>query len=492
MGSYDLVKRVLVAGMISAGTLFVILGLSYGESRAVVLGIFCIAWVIIALRAHLFSASVLMLITSIPFNITYTIPYLLDNAYVNGIFVNYLAPSLSIIDLFAVLTVFTFLLTGNIKKEQKLLLSVLTGYLVFHTILFHDLTVIIQSFRWLAYITSSMAIFAWLRTDVGGQKISVGQSINKIYSIIKILLLLSTTQLILGIFQLIGGTSIGLGFIGESIVAAGRADSSSIALKGDLYLRAYGTFPHPNLYAGYAVFCIILSVGFIETISQTKWMSKFRQYFVSIALIITSILAVLISFSHAGYLVLLISCFVVVIGLFLRKRVSQKHKFSNASLMQLSTISPSLNTSDIDMKIPFLAKDRSIYERILLIESSIRYLGDHYLLGVGNGNFTKYFYEYAPVGISGLTMLQPVHNIFILIFVEHGIFFGGLLTLLFLGYMLISAIRTRLSLVYILVIVTILFIGNVDHYFLTLSQGLMVFFMILGLPYLYLWSSEEL
>jgi O-antigen ligase len=78
--------------------------------------------------------------------------------------------------------------------------------------------------------------------------------------------------------------------------------------------------------------------------------------------------------------------------------------------------------------------------------------------------------------------LQPVHNIFLLVLVESGLIgLIGFLMFLF-GPILLhkpSNLLTKSQGVGLLLI--IIFLGMVDHYFLTLPQGQRVLFLVWGL-----------
>ena len=72
---------------------------------------------------------------------------------------------------------------------------------------------------------------------------------------------------------------------------------------------------------------------------------------------------------------------------------------------------------------------------------------------------------------------QPVHNIYLLIAAETGLL--GLMAFLFFLYLLIKK-KPRLT-IFCLLLVSFLIIGLFDHFFWTLQQGQMVFWLILGI-----------
>ncbi|MCK4919376.1 MAG: O-antigen ligase family protein, partial [Candidatus Pacebacteria bacterium] len=84
---------------------------------------------------------------------------------------------------------------------------------------------------------------------------------------------------------------------------------------------------------------------------------------------------------------------------------------------------------------------------------------------------------------------QPAHNIYFLIASEVGII-GLLFFLLFVVYVTLNSIKivsretisnSKLSHYLLVIVMTFLFIGMFDHYFWTLQQGQLIFWLVLAL-----------
>ena len=190
----------------------------------------------------------LFIILSLPLNITYQQPIEFSNTLVNNIHVNYLVPTLSVIDLGVFLFFFASLIENNFvfKKiyiKYKLPLLLFLVFLVAQNIFFRDILVSLNSVRFFAYILAFLILVEEFQKN--GIK-------RKEIIIVSLFLLISTVlQAMIGYIQFEKGVSLGLNFFGESKVAAGLLGSSFVSLSGNEILRSYGTFPHPNMLAGF-------------------------------------------------------------------------------------------------------------------------------------------------------------------------------------------------------------------------------------------------
>jgi O-antigen ligase len=79
-------------------------------------------------------------------------------------------------------------------------------------------------------------------------------------------------------------------------------------------------------------------------------------------------------------------------------------------------------------------------------------------------------------------LIQPVHNIFLLVLSETGLI--GFCLFIYLFYVmirnLITAKKIKEKKYLLMLIFTVVFLGSFDHYFLTIQQGQLLFAVILG------------
>jgi O-antigen ligase len=102
------------------------------------------------------------------------------------------------------------------------------------------------------------------------------------------------------------------------------------------------------------------------------------------------------------------------------------------------------------------------------------------VFGIGVNNF---FNNLAvPKEQTDLSFVQPVHNIFLLVFSETGII--GFCFFVYLFYKVLRKVFYRFtkkgSKYILLLIFSIIFLGFFDHYFLTIQQGQILLSIIFG------------
>ena len=126
----------------------------------------------------------------------------------------------------------------------------------------------------------------------------------------------------------------------------------------------------------------------------------------------------------------------------------------------------------------------SVTDRLDYLAQAKSMIGSHWLLGVGEGNYTYNLYQNNAAKTPW--HYQPVHNIFMLIFAELGIvgliIFLIFLISLFLNFRIICRREKDYSHVdNIVFLTTILIIGCFDHYLWTSYVGAMVLFICFAL-----------
>lgn len=405
------------------------------------------------LTENLSLSFLLFLLLALPFNITYQLPVSFEKSLVEGISVNYLIPTLSILD-FGIGIFLTILIMKRRKdlkkvwKDYKYPLTFLILFLLFHNIVLRNPAVLLSSLRIFTYsLTLPILLNQWKREK---------EKIN--YKYISIILLLSVTiQGLLGLSQFLRGSSMGLNFLGESQGVAGLVGSSFVSLGGEVFLRASGTFPHPNILAGF----FLLALYFAYDIAKK---TEKKERLIAYLTMVFSTIFVLFTFSR-----ITIFLFFVSICVFLLSRIYLKRKHMSFTL-------PLLFERFLNI---FSLEDSSWVDRINLAKASFVVIKNNWILGVGSGNFVKGMEGFSPVTSRSLPLLQPVHNIFLLLFSEIGI-----LGVFSLGYFLFEILKKnykRVTLFGVLIFFSVFVIGMFDHYFVSLAQGEVMFLLFLFL-----------
>ena len=257
-----------------------------------------------------------------------------------------------------------------------------------------------------------------------------------------------------GIFWWLGERSFNLATPGIALAQVGN----------HLLLRPYATFSHPNSLAGFLLVSLLLLWGARESF-KNKGFFKLALLFLGLTLFLT--------FSFAAYLGAGLALII-----FLWQKWRQKSgllpKIGVGAMLLLYIIAILFSVK------AGLVEQKSLNERLVLAQNALVLIKKRPLLGVGLGNFIPAQAETLPFVRQDVNLLQPVHNIYLLIASETGL--AGLLVFIVMIIYLIKAVFLKLSsdsfILYALCL--ILFLGLFDHYWLTLPQNFLLFAVVLG------------
>ena len=376
------------------------------------------------------------------------------NSYIFGIRVDYLAPAVYFTDLL----VCFFILLVFLKYKKNF-----TGFLNNHKTLFL-LTFVVAILNTMYSVDLYTTLFSWLKYL---KLVFFGISIylSKI-DLQKDMLTPLTYSLLtftgLSFLQLYGGKTIGGIFylLGERTFSIYTPGISTINFFGNEILRGYSTFSHPNSMAGFFGLSIILLLGsrslvqnkhkFFMAINIAGLFATFSLWAIFILFILLSYWYFANNFENkkVPYLIFLVA----VTGSFLLMIASRNSMVTS----QLSS---------------------SLSERIELLKVSGGAVAANPLTGTGLGNFVRVLQTFK-VDNNIAWRLQPVHNVFALLFSETGTV-GVLLFSLLLLKILANIDITKTQ--YILGIAFVLLTGVADHYWLTLQQNNLLAVLLIGL-----------
>jgi len=123
--------------------------------------------------------------------------------------------------------------------------------------------------------------------------------------------------------------------------------------------------------------------------------------------------------------------------------------------------------------------EKPVQERIQLIKFSLEMIKSNPILGVGLNNFIVRLPEYWQSG--QIRLLQPVHNIYLLILAE-----TGLVGLIIFLWFLVLTFRKLLEIgswKLVIPLMAILLTGVADHYWFTLQQNQLLATIVFGLAW---------
>lgn len=384
-------------------------------------------------------------------------------AFVNGIRIDYLSPTLYLSDIFVILFIVLHIV-NNFREILKLISESILLPLFFVSLLISSF--VAQGFDTSIYWSIKaieMILFAFCVSNF----IFIKKSFIKI---IDVLVFAAFLQSIIAIFQFIFQSSLGgpLYFLGERSFSVNTIGISTFISNGKEILRAYGTFPHPNVLAFFLSVTLVFAVSSILKLKTEK-----RVYLYSF-LSLPIFLALLLTASR----VIIFLTLIVLILLFIKSK-----KYILYSILGLIIISSLylLLFSGRFLSIGPIFEAISI--RVDLIKVSLKLLNENPLFGVGLNNtfLSTEFNNSLPI----YARFQPVHNIYLQIILQIGLF-GGLITALFLWRLVSMAKRLFIksifpSFVVGLLVFEILIIGLFDHFPVTLQQGMLLTAFLLGL-----------
>ena len=259
-------------------------------------------------------------------------------------------------------------------------------------------------------------------------------------------------------------------WFGERRFLLGNLGIAEMRVGNEAWVRAYGTFSHPNSLAGFLLLAWIWwrksnlpPAPFFDKTGENKFIVNRIFYWV-------------VNWSALLGIVLAGSRTVWVLSILILIQETRNEKQELKGVVEKVLIGIGLVTmvlrivgNEYELKSFLGGWDKDSWsKRVSLVVSAKNMFIDSPFLGIGNGNFVSVLPKYQEKNIF---WLQPVHNIFLLILSEIGIFGVVLLCKMF------GKIRKKNWQILGIIIVT----GMLDHYWVTLPQNFWLAAIILGL-----------
>jgi O-antigen ligase len=420
--------------------------------------------------------------------------------------VDYLSPTIFLTDILIGLTLIFWFIDLAFTKQKIFLKTNKLKYINF--ILFLTLVTI----NIIASGNHIVSIMIWLRVF---EYLSFGLyiilNIPKLINIYKLLAGSIIWSSLLALSEFIFQRSIGgiFWWLGErtfTVDTPGIARAEVCGLFNyscKLILRPYASFPHPNVLGGYisVLFPILIYLFIKYGYTSQKIINKIILF---ILLILIPFITLLVTFSRGAEIAFFCEIVIAFVWWIIRRlrnkelsykrevriyssnedNLNRSEKFSlrsnNNKLRRLlnKIILPLLILSSVTGIIIFViltvihgnsVSDESIVVREQLNSVAIYMIKEKPIFGVGLGNFLLNLPR--QVVTREIYFLQPVHNIYLLLISEIGIF--GIIIIASFILSIKYSIRNnyKFKLLNILPIIGILIIGLFDHYPLTLLQG---------------------
>ncbi len=283
----------------------------------------------------------------------------------------------------------------------------------------------------------------------------------------------------IAILQFIKGGTLGLWILGERTFTISTPGIAKFDFHGLEFLRPYGSFPHPNVLAGFMlIVVIVLSLWGSGVSRRLQNLNKKDSGQAGMMLLIAS------SFL-AGLTIFLTMSRTTMAAGFIVILVLIRRKWLILMGLLILILSPVLFTRFSSL---FNFDNLTLLRREELIGNAWQIFLQHPIFGVGLNNFIQV--QASDLAIGPSRFLQPVHNIVLLTLSESGLV--GLIGLIALvGYPIIRILNFKFlifnlnsnfkfQISNLLPWLIIIFLGLFDHYFLTLPQGYRLFFLVWG------------
>ncbi len=282
----------------------------------------------------------------------------------------------------------------------------------------------------------------------------------------------SIAPVVLGLYQWFLQSTFGSTLFGLSEHLPSQAGASIVAA-GEIgrWLRAYGPFPHPNIFAGYLV--LIALVTFL----YTNYIQSSRERIAVGILHVFTVFILCTTFSRSA----IFAYFFLVLG-FGIYAVIHRAKLLFGILGVGITIACSFFGIYHDLVrvrvVPVsVSETRSIDERQAGIGIAQQLFMQHPVFGFGGGMSVSAWHA-LDSSLPGY-VYQPVHVVPLVVLVEYGVVGFLLLLCSLVGFIMVAA--SNRTFVALGLLVPVMCIGVFDHYFATLYPGILIFFAYFGI-----------
>ena len=328
-----------------------------------------------------------------------------------------------------------------------------------------------------------LALYFFVKLLLGGGLFLMvrGMEID-VKKVVFVLLAAGVIQSGIGVAQFLYQESPASSILGISSHQAWQVGSSVLKIDSGRFLRAYGTFPHPNVLGGFLGAILVMSIMYyVSGIKYKRSWKCVTEIAAMLSGVLILFLGLILTFSRTAWLgvILGITVYYVVSIRYQVWEIRIRFYKILTALALASLVFGYILSEQIFPRFDTVTIERegSVSERIASLQDAQMLIGEYPLVGVGAGNFTAAIMDKNPD--RPVWDIQPAHNVFLLIWSELGLvglllFVGFLVSSLFL--ILKSKIINHTSAILIVLIPSLL----LDHWLWTSHFGLLFMFLLLG------------
>lgn len=425
----------------------------------------------------------LILVFVLPFNFRYILNF--ENTQELLFFKESLVYSLYLFDLLFLIILPLWLLKRFKVLKDKGFLLLIAIYLLLNSffIAFSLFPALYSSLRILEVL-----LFFLIFIDVAKNRKFFNQSVYLIF-------LSGVIQSIIALFQFIFQKSLNLKYFGESVLNPEILGVAKLEIEGEKFIRAYGTFPHPNLLGTFlflsliAGLCFVLNRNFKIPFKFPKKLKKIDLSAFNLKLIqkihfhtglMLIFIGIIVTFSRSIWLITVYLGFLMMLRYFkylLNKKYLLKYLLPIVIFLTITLIG--FNQFIPARLCSVNCQDQSLALRQEYTHFSKLIIQNNFILGIGVGQFASEFKKINPSSLAEWN-IQPVHNLYLLIWSEVGLI-GFLLIFLFVAKNTAFVDLSIKNELFLMVFGGFIILGIFDHYFWTIPQGQFIFWLTLAL-----------
>ncbi len=289
----------------------------------------------------------------------------------------------------------------------------------------------------------------------------------------------AVVEMVIGFLQFKAQKSIGLLYLGESVFGGLIPGTATFYFLGQKLVRVPGTFLHPNILGAFLVLSSLIVLYYALKSHRFKEVLGWSVFYYGINLFL------LFTFSRSSIATVLF--FTLIYFLYMRAW-SRMQGMMIVAVWGLIFLTLSLMFGSVLVaRFENSFNEYSYKHRVVYNEIGTEVVVERPLLGAGIGNFVSYAYQeklYQARNLNTSYLYQPIHNLYLLIGSEVGLF-GVAFFFLFLFFLFREngrgLVKDGAGFAIVCIVSSFLILGFADHYFWDLEQGIAMFWTMLGL-----------
>lgn len=286
-------------------------------------------------------------------------------------------------------------------------------------------------------------------------------------------------QAILGISQFLNQRAVACKYLGLASHEPSVLGTSVVEASSGRWLRAYGGFDHPNIFGGVLALALIMAAYLLVKKKVIRSASEMSESIFLFIFYFIALLALFFSFSRAAWLALIIGFVYLLIALILKKDYWTLGRFMVlvlfSALMIFIVAFPYRDLLRARVDASSRLEFKSWHDRQSYLVEAEGLIKNNWLLGVGPGNYVTAL-ERQDNYKKAVWDYQPVHNVFLLLWAESGVFS----VVAFVAFLWLLK-RDRRNIYSGAMLGALIVLMLLDHWLLSLPFGILFLCLMFGL-----------